>query len=72
MLLLSSADIFQKFFQEHYQSANRLDPDQERHFAVPDLDPNCLQMLSTHNKSCHQQGNIYMQLSSGANIWSKH
>ena len=28
-----------------------LDPDQARHFVGPDLDPNCLQRLSTDVKS---------------------
>ena len=27
--------------------SNSLDPDQDRHFVGPDLDPNCLQRLST-------------------------
>ena len=27
--------------------SNGLDPDQDRHFVSPDLDPNCLQRLST-------------------------
>ena len=29
--------------------SNGSDPDQERHFGTPDLDPNCLQMLSADN-----------------------
>ena len=35
--------------------SNRLDPDQERHFVVPDLDPNCLQRLSADDKNCNLQ-----------------
>ena len=31
--------------------SNSLDPDQARHFVVPDLGPNCLQRLSADNKS---------------------
>ena len=30
--------------------SNNLDPDQDRHFVGPDLDPNCLQRLSADNK----------------------
>ena len=36
--------------------SNSLDPDQDRHFVGPDLDPNCLQRLSADDKSRHQQG----------------
>ena len=36
-------NFLKKFFQEHYQSdTNSLDPDQDRHFVGPGLDPNCL------------------------------
>ena len=31
--------------------ANSLDPDQDRHFVRPDLDPNCLQRISADDKS---------------------
>ena len=31
--------------------SNSLDPDQARHFVVPDLGPNCLQRLSADNTS---------------------
>ena len=30
--------------------SNGLDPDQDRHFVDPDLDPNCLQRLSADHK----------------------
>ena len=40
--LFSSLAFFKTFFQEHYQSANGLDPDQDRHSVGPDLGPNCL------------------------------
>ena len=30
---------------------NSLDPDQARHYVVPDLGPNCLQRLSVNNTS---------------------
>ena len=56
MLLLSylltffKINFLKKFFQERrlleYVS-NGLDADQERHSVSPDLDPNCLQRLST-------------------------
>ena len=38
MLLLSSADFI--------RVSNGKDPDQDRRFVSPDLDPNCLQRLS--------------------------
>ena len=38
MLLMSSADLFQKIFQEHYQSVKLFG-----RFVGPDLRPNCLQ-----------------------------
>ena len=31
--------------------SNNLDPDQDRHYVGPDLDPNCLQRLSADDKS---------------------
>ena len=34
---------------------NGLDPDQDQHSVSPDLGPNCFQMLSADNKSCHKQ-----------------
>ena len=37
--------------------SNTLDPDQGRHSVGPDLGPNCLQMLSTNNKSRCEEGN---------------
>ena len=47
---LSSADfqnqLFPKNLSETLSVWNRLDPDQEQHFVVPDLDLNCLQRLS--------------------------
>ena len=59
MLLLSSAlltfickiNLSNQFFQEHYQSANCLDPDLDRHSVGPDLGPNCLQRLSADDKT---------------------
>ena len=49
---LSSANFFPKLtfsknsFGITIRVANRLDPDQARHFVGPDLVPNCLQRLS--------------------------
>ena len=45
MLLFSSADFFQKFFQEHYQSAQQFGSRSglTEHSVCPDLGPNCLQ-----------------------------
>ena len=48
-----SCFFFKKFFHEHYQVSNPLDPDQDLHFVGPDLGPNCLQRLSTDDKSRH-------------------
>ena len=57
MLLLSSADFFQKkFFSKTLSGtlsdieSNSLDPEQDRHFVGPDLDSNCLKRLSTETK----------------------
>ena len=38
------------FFNTTWVS-NSLDPDQARHFVMPDLGPNCLQRLSAEKKS---------------------
>ena len=56
MLLLSSTDFFQKFFQEHYQSVKRFEPDQDQHSVGPDMGPYCLQRLSADDKSHGQHG----------------
>ena len=32
--------------------SNSLDPDQAQHYVGPDLDQNCLQMLSADDKFC--------------------
>ena len=44
------ADFFKIFFRIIFSEipsvSNSLDPDQARHFVVPDLDPNCLQRVS--------------------------
>ena len=51
-------NFFKKIFQEHYQIQNlmskHLNPDQDRHFVCPDLDPNCMQRLSVEDKRCRQ------------------
>ena len=59
MLLLMSADFFQnlknfenKSFRNTLRVSNGSDSDQNRCSVGPDLGPNCLQMLSTDNKSC--------------------
>ena len=53
---LSSADfqnqLLQKNLLETLSVSKRLDPDHERHFVGPGLDPNCLQRLSTDDKNC--------------------
>ena len=42
--------------------SNGLDPDQDQHFAGPDLDPNCLQRLSADNASSQRVKNLHLQL----------
>ena len=44
-------NFFKKFFQLHYQSVKRLDPDQDQQNVGPDLGPNCLEKLSADIKS---------------------
>ena len=57
MLFLSSADFCSKLtfstniFKNTLRVSNSLDPDQDRHSVGPDLGPNCLQRLSTDDKS---------------------
>ena len=56
MLLLSSDDSFQLPFSKNsfmntIRVPNSLDSDQDRHSVGPDMDPNCLQRLSTEEKS---------------------
>ena len=56
MIFLLSADIFQHylfkiFFLNNIRVSNSLDPDQDRHSVGPDLGPDCLQRLSTVDKS---------------------
>ena len=59
MLLLTSADFFTnltfskslKIFMKTIKVSNRLATDQDRHSVGPDLGPNCLQRLSSDNKS---------------------
>ena len=69
MLFLSSVDFFQKCtFSKQILSqtlssireSNYLDPDQDQHIVSPDLGPNCLQRLSTDDKSFHLQGKSYL------------
>ena len=51
MLLLSSADLFQKILSgSQIRASNSLDSDQDRHSVGPDLGPNCLQRLSVDDK----------------------
>ena len=56
MLLLSSADIYQKIlykksFGNTVRVSNGLDPDQARRIVGPDLGPSCLQKFSADDKS---------------------
>ena len=50
--------------------SNGLDPDQDRRSVGPDLDPNCLQMLSADAKSRRKQGKSYSnQMSQHIRSW---
>ena len=40
-----------KYFRNTIRVSNGSDPDQDRHFACPDLGPNCLQRLSADDKN---------------------
>ena len=52
LLSVSSADFFsKKSLRNTIRVSNSLDPDQDRLYVGPDLDPNCLQRLSAENKS---------------------
>ena len=42
---------FQKIVMNMIRGLDTLDQDQARRFVGPDLDPNCLQRLSAHDKS---------------------
>ena len=43
--LFSKSTFSQKIFQEQFRVSNGLDSDQDRHYVIPGLGPNCLQML---------------------------
>ena len=47
LLILFSKSTFSK----NSRASNSLDPDQVRHFVVPDLGPNCFQKLSADGTS---------------------
>ena len=57
-MLLLFADFFSKltfsknYFRSTIRVSNGLDPDQDRHYFCPDLDPSCLQRLSADDKGC--------------------
>ena len=59
----SAADFFQNqlisktSFKNTIRLSNTLDPDQARHFVVPDLGPNCLQRLSADGASRQRVNN---------------
>ena len=51
LLTFFKVNFFAKKQQNTIRVSNDLDPDQDRHNVGPDLDPNCLQMLSADQKS---------------------
>ena len=53
LLLFSKLIFSKKYMKNTISMSNSVDPDQDRHSVGPDLDPNCLQRLSTDDKSCH-------------------
>ena len=85
--ILAVTNIFTRFFIQirEYPStrilaaaltirvSKSLDPDQNGYFVGPDLGSNCLQRLSTEDKSCGKQGKrlYFMFLLSSANILQK-
>ena len=46
LLIFSKSTFLKNSFRNTIRVLNSLDPDQARHFAGPDLGPNCLQRLS--------------------------
>ena len=59
LLIFFQNNFVQKnYFKNIIRASNSLDPDPAQHFVRPDLDPNCLQRLSTDDTSkkrffCH-------------------
>ena len=49
-------NFFKKSIRNTIRVSNSFDPDQAGHFVGPDLDTNCLQMLSADDKSHHLWG----------------
>ena len=45
--------LFKKNFRNTIRVSNSMEPDQGRHSVGPDLGPDCLQMLSSDDKSDH-------------------
>ena len=51
LLIFFSKLNLKKSFRDTIRVSNGLDPDQDRHYVGPDLDPNCLQRLSADDKN---------------------
>ena len=51
LLIFSNSTFSKKSFRNIMRVSNKLDPDQVHHSVGSDLGPNCLQRLSTDNKS---------------------
>ena len=49
--------------------SNNLDPDQDQHYVGPDLDPNCLQILSADHKSIARKELIFSYAVLALMIW---
>ena len=49
LLIFLKSSFSKNSYRNTIRRSNSLDPDQARHFAGPDLGPNCLQWLSVDN-----------------------
>ena len=56
LLLSSKLPSAKSSFRNTNRVSNSLDPDQDRHFVSPDLNPSCLKRLSADDKRGCQQG----------------
>ena len=53
MLIFSKLTFSKNYFRNTIRVSNNMDPDQDRQNVNPDLGRNCLQRLSTDDKSHH-------------------
>ena len=53
LLIIFKINFFEKFSQQYHQNVKQFGSRSGPHFVGPDLGPNCLQMQSADDKSCH-------------------